>query len=94
MPIVSIYVSQSDIEAAHRIAKRMFPDKPDLLADRHVIASAAALGMPKLRVVWHDVEDQQNAYATAMVKRDKLARDEGRADGDLTVDGMPLKEGT
>ena len=93
MPLVKIYVSQSDIEAAHRIARRMFPEQPDMLDARHVISSAANVAMRQFRVQWHDAEDQANLYANAMVKRDKLARDTGREDHDRTTDGMPMKEG-
>lgn len=64
----TIYVSQSDIEAARRIAKRMFPETPDLLASRHVISLAAEIGMKQLRVNWDEHEDQANQYATEASK--------------------------
>ena len=60
MPIITIYVSQSDIDAAGRIAKKMFPEKPDVLAARHIIGSAAEFGMKTMRVTWNDAEDQPN----------------------------------
>ena len=93
MPTVPIYMPPADIEAAHRIAKKMFPADVNTLDAQHVIAAAARMGMDSLRVIWHDAEDQQNAYANAMVKRDKLERDAGREDHDRTTDGMPLKTG-
>ena len=57
MPIIQIYVTPSDMEAARRIAARMFPEKPDLLDARYVAAVAAVIGMEKLRVIWNDAED-------------------------------------
>ena len=93
MPTVPIYVSHADIAAAHRIARRMFPAEVNLLEAQNVVAAAAKMGMDSLRVIWNDAEDQQNAYANAMVKRDKLERDAGREDHDRTTDGMPLKTG-
>ncbi len=54
MPKVEIYVSQSDIDAAKRIAEKMFPEKPDLQEARFVVASAAYLGIESLKVVWED----------------------------------------
>ena len=38
-------------------------------------------------------EAQINAYANAMISSDKLARNAGRADHDLTTFGVPLKPG-
>ena len=93
MPIVEIYMSQSDIEAAKRIALKMYPHTPRNDDAQAVINAAAIIGLDRMRVVWRDAEDQQNAYANAMVKRDKLERDAGRPDGDRTSDGMPLKTG-
>ena len=93
MPTVPIYVSHADIAAAHRIARRMFPAEVNLLEAQNVVAAAAKMGMDSLRVIWNDAEDQQNAYANAMVKRDKQERDAGGQDHDRTSDGMPLKTG-
>jgi UTP-glucose-1-phosphate uridylyltransferase len=53
MPQVEIYVNQADIEAAKRIAKKMFPTVPEVEA-RFVIAAAADLGMEKMKVVWEE----------------------------------------
>ena len=93
MPTIPIYMPPADIEAAHRIAKKMFPADVNPLDAQHVIAAAAQIGMDSLRVIWADAEDQQNAYANAMVKRDKQERDAGREDHDRTTDGMPMKDG-
>ena len=93
MPTIPIYMPPADIEAAHRIAKKMFPADVNTLDAQHVIAAAARMGMHSLRVIWHDAEDQANLYANAMVKRDKMARDTGREDHDRTTDGVPLKPG-
>ena len=93
MPTVPIYMPPADIAAAHRIAKKMFPADVNPLDAQHVIAAAARMGMDSLRVIWHDAEDQQNAYANAMVKRDKQERNAGGPEHDRTSDGMPLKTG-
>lgn len=94
MPQVTIYVSQQDIEAARRIAKKMFPTVPDTVDAQHVLANAARTGLDKMRVTWNEPEDQANAYANAAIKRDQLARNDGRPDQDMTTGGMPLKPGS
>ena len=91
--LVTIYVLQSDIESAKRIAMKMFPDAPDLHEARYVIAAAANMGMKTLRVIWHDAEDQANAYADAKIRSDKLHANDGRPEHDTTIDGMPLRQG-
>lgn len=56
MPKREIYIPQSDIEAAHRIALKMWPELPSEaqpLADE-VLAMATMEGMNKLKVVWED----------------------------------------
>ena len=93
MPTIPIYMPPADIEAAHRIAKKMFPADVNTLDAQHVIAAAARMGMHSLRVIWHDAEDQQNAYADAKIRSDKQERDAGRAENDRTTDGVPLKPG-
>ena len=93
MPIISIYVAPSDIESARRIAKKMFPDRPDLLDARHAIAAAVEIGMGSLRVVWHDAEDQASAYADSKIRSDKLERNESSTEHDMTTDGVPMKAG-
>ena len=54
MSYVNIFVPQADIDAAKRIAERMFPEVPDTLDAQHVIASAARIGMETLRVLWDE----------------------------------------
>lgn len=94
MPLTTIYVSQQDIEAAQRIAKKMFPTVPGLVEAQNVAAHAASIGLDRLRVTWSEQEDQANAYASAAIKRDQLARNDGRPDQDMTTGGKPLKPGS
>ena len=90
---ITISMSQSDIEAAKRIALKMYPHTPRNDDAQAVINAAAIIGLDRMRVVWHDAQDQANLYANAMVKRDKQERDAGREDHDRTTDGMPMKDG-
>lgn len=54
MAEVTIYVSLADIEAAKRIAKKMFPGK--VVEERFVLASALDLGMSQMKVAWKEEE--------------------------------------
>jgi hypothetical protein len=56
MPFINIYVTQDEIDAAKRIAKRMFPETPNMVDAQNVISSAAQMGMKTLRVVWNEPE--------------------------------------
>jgi hypothetical protein len=60
MPMVEIYVLQSDLDAAGRIADKMFPGSSHITG-RHVMATAAQRGMALLRTEWNDTDDQANA---------------------------------
>lgn len=85
MPERTIRFSQSDIDAAHRIAKAMFP-KPDVVNADDVLRLAAYEGLRQLKVIWHD----DDAYADSKIRQDKLDGPRGK---DMTTDGLPLKEG-
>jgi hypothetical protein len=55
MPLIEIQVSQSDIDAAHRIASNIFPG--DVIGVTHVrstLASGLMLGMERMCVIWED----------------------------------------
>lgn len=56
MPKHEIFVSQQDIDAAHRIALKMWPELPkdaQPMGD-HVLAMATREGMEKLKVVFEE----------------------------------------
>ena len=52
MQPMTIYVTPEDIEAAKRIAAKMFPDRPGYMDAPSVIGAAAIMGMEKLKVAW------------------------------------------
>jgi hypothetical protein len=59
MPHLTIFVTQQDIDAAHRIARAMFPETPDAVDGQHAIALAARIGMEKLRVIWREPDGKK-----------------------------------
>jgi hypothetical protein len=56
MPDITIKVTQSDIDAARRIALRMYPHIPRDDDAESVIACAAMLGLTRMKVVWLEPE--------------------------------------
>ena len=62
-----IIYSPADIAAAHRIARRMFEGRPDLVEGRHVIACAEALkiGMKDMRVIWDEPDGDKKTLEGA-----------------------------
>jgi len=94
MPLITIHVYQSDLDAAARIARKMLPEKPDYIIPKSVIQTAARMGMETLCKIWNEdtAEDTANAYADAKIRQHKLEREGDRHD--MTPDGMPLGEGS
>ena len=56
MPDITIKVTQSDIDAARRIALRMYPHVPRDDDAQAVINAAAIIGLDRMRVVWNEPE--------------------------------------
>ena len=54
MPLITIHVDQSDLDAAARIARKMLPERPDFLNQDNVIASAFQEGMRLMRKAWNE----------------------------------------
>ena len=59
MPMVEIQMSLADIEAAKRIALKMYPHVPRHDDAQTVIRVAAILGLDRMRVIWHDAEEEK-----------------------------------
>ena len=95
MPLITVHVYQSDLDAAARIARKMLPGAPDYISPTTVITSALNLGMAELCKIWNEdtAEDHVNAYADAKIRQHKLDGP-ARPDHDMTPDGMPLGEGS
>ena len=95
MPLITIHIYQSDLDAAARIARKMLPEKPDYITPETVIHTALQYGIAELCKIWNEdtAEDAVNAYADAKIRQQKL---DGpvKPEHDMTPDGMPLKEGT
>ena len=56
MPDVTIFITQDDIDAAHRIALKMWPHVPRDDDAQAVINAAAIIGLDRMRVVWNEPE--------------------------------------
>ena len=95
MPLITVYVEQSDLDAATRIASKMFPPNLGVLETRHIIGAAFVLGMKELCKIWNEdtAEDSANAYADAKIRQQKLDGP-AKPEHDTTPDGMQLKEGS
>ena len=97
MPLITVHVFQSELDAAAMIARKMLPEKPDYIKPESVIRTAVTFGLAELCKIWNEEtssssEDAANAYADAKIRQHKLER-EGDAH-DMTPDGMPLGEGS
>lgn len=54
-------MTQADLDAARRIAEKMFPETPGAVDGRHAIALAARIGMKELRVMWNEPDGKKTS---------------------------------
>jgi hypothetical protein len=52
MPLLTIFMTQTDIDAAKRIALKMCPHIPQVDDAQAVINAAAVIGLDRMKVVW------------------------------------------
>jgi hypothetical protein len=56
MSDITIHMTQDDIDAAKRIALKMFPHVPKDDDARYIINAAAFIGLDRMKVVWLEPE--------------------------------------
>lgn len=52
MKPISIFVSEEDIDSAWQIARKMFPETDEAVEERHVLGTAARLGIEQLKLIY------------------------------------------